>query len=295
VEDSLGNILSGGIDLHTHSSPGAFARSVDDFELAEQARDAGMRGVVIKAHEVDTSYRALLVAKKVTGVQVFGGLVLNQFVGGLNPEAVDLALKVGARMIWMPTISSRHHLEYTQRHCFSIPVSGQLPLPARKPISILDKHGRVLSEVHEIIRMIAEADACLSTGHLSPREIELLTDACMEAHLARLLITHADLALIALPIAQQVELARKGAFMEKCAITMLPQWGGVSAPRLMAGIRQIGIDRCVLASDYGQAHMPPPVQGLELLVEQLIDAGARGAEVRQMLVDNPAYLLGLPF
>lgn len=97
------NDLKGAIDIHVHSSPSIFPRSVNDLELAEQAKQAGMRAIVLKAHEESTVSRAKLVSKVVEGIEVYGSLVLNEYVGGLNPYAVDMAIQQGAKLIWMPT------------------------------------------------------------------------------------------------------------------------------------------------------------------------------------------------
>jgi len=105
-------LLRGAIDLHTHSAPSLFDRLLDDVGLAEQARDAGMRAVLYKAHEQDTTGRAALVRRAVPGIQAFGGLVLNHVAGGLNPAAVEASIGLGARMVWMPTMSAAHHIAF---------------------------------------------------------------------------------------------------------------------------------------------------------------------------------------
>jgi len=84
-------LLRGAIDLHTHSAPSFFDRLLDDVELAEQARAAGMRAVLYKAHEQDTTGWAA--RRAVPGIQAFGGVVLNHAVGGLNPAAVDASIR----------------------------------------------------------------------------------------------------------------------------------------------------------------------------------------------------------
>ena len=71
-------LLRGGYDLHAHSFPSHVSRSVDDFELLEQAAGAGMAGVMIKNHYESTAARAALMNKR-SGlpVRAYGGLVLN--------------------------------------------------------------------------------------------------------------------------------------------------------------------------------------------------------------------------
>jgi hypothetical protein len=98
--DHLPDYLEGAVDLHVHSAPDVDRRRFDDLELARAAKDAGMGAVLIKSHQNSTVERAWLVAQCVPGIRVYGGLVLNETVGGLNVAAVRLALKLGARQFW---------------------------------------------------------------------------------------------------------------------------------------------------------------------------------------------------
>jgi hypothetical protein len=126
-------LLRGAIDLHTHSAPSFFDRLLDDVGLAEQARAAGMRAVLYKAHEQDTTGRAALVRRAVPGIQAFGGVVLNHAVGGLNPAAVDASIKLGARMVWMPTMSAQHHVGFFGGSHFGPRMPARPSAPAGSP------------------------------------------------------------------------------------------------------------------------------------------------------------------
>jgi hypothetical protein len=56
-----------------------------------------MAGFVVKSHHGSSVESATLVDRKVSDLKVLGGLVLNQFVGGLNPLAVEAALAPGGQ------------------------------------------------------------------------------------------------------------------------------------------------------------------------------------------------------
>ena len=56
-------------------------------------------------------------------MKVFGGVALNQTVGGLNPYAVELALRMGGRMVWFPTLSSAAHIDHHEHHDTGFPTS----------------------------------------------------------------------------------------------------------------------------------------------------------------------------
>ena len=68
-----GNPLVGAIDMHVHAGPDTASRSVNDFELAQKAKELGMRGVVTKNHEFITNDRAYLVRQVMTSGRA-GGL-----------------------------------------------------------------------------------------------------------------------------------------------------------------------------------------------------------------------------
>ena len=43
-------LLQGSIDIHVHGSPSLFPRLLDNAQCATQAKEAGMKGIVIKTH-----------------------------------------------------------------------------------------------------------------------------------------------------------------------------------------------------------------------------------------------------
>ena len=72
--------------------------------------DSGMSSIVYKSHVTITSDRATIAESVVQGIHVYGGIVLNEAVGGFNPSAVEAALQLGAKVIWMPTFSAHNHI-----------------------------------------------------------------------------------------------------------------------------------------------------------------------------------------
>ena len=175
-------LLQGAIDLHQHAAPSVFERVTDDIGLALESRQRGMRAVLLKAHEHDTTGRAALVRRQVPGIETFGGIVLNHSVGGLNPQAVDGCIKLGGRMVWMPTLSARHHIGFFGGSHFGTSMRAKVDAADRETtkqktlagLSVLDAHGALLPGVREILELIAAADICFSTGHLSLPEIRVL-------------------------------------------------------------------------------------------------------------------------
>ncbi len=103
--------VTGAVDMHCHPHPDLFPRLADDLEVVQHAGQVGLRAVMIKCHSEPTVSRAYLAEKISPGVQVFGGIVLNRSVGGINPAAAEAALRLGAKEVWMPTVDARYHGE----------------------------------------------------------------------------------------------------------------------------------------------------------------------------------------
>ena len=276
--------LAGAIDLHVHGAPDVWPRRLDDVSLARQAAAAGMRAILLKSHHTLTADRASLVDGLVEGVRVFGGLALNQAVGGLNPAAVEAALALGARQIWMPTLSAANH-----RRAMGAPGG----------IRILDEAGALQPAVLEILDLMAGHPAILGTGHLSVQETRALVPAAQAAGLKRILVTHPELSIIRMPLDVQRELALLGVFFERCLIAAVPPGPSVppgpraSLEEIARAVREIGPETSVLATDFGQPENPPPVEGLRIYIQAMQRLGISQADIQRMTRDNPAWLLGL--
>jgi Family of unknown function (DUF6282) len=274
---ALPDFLEDAIDLHVHSAPDVDARRFNDLDLAREAARAGMGAILIKSHQNSTVERAWLVSKVVTGIQVFGGLVLNETVGGLNVAAVKLALAMGAKEIWMPTRSALNHRLFHGE-------SGG--------ISVLDAGGRLVPAAQAIIEAVAQTDCILSTGHLSPREAVALIHHARQCGVGKVLVTHPEWAPTFYPFAQQKELALLGnVWFERCFVSTTHLCGSVPFKVIEQAIIEAGVDSTVLSTDLGQPQTPPPAEGLRLYADQLRSSGFSVDHIRQMMCTNPAHLL----
>lgn len=267
----LGSDLRGAIDLHTHSAPDVMARAIDDLEVARQARAAGLRAVVLKNHVAPTAARAEVAARVVPGVGVFGGVVLNQAVGGLNAEAVSAALRFEGRrgrVVWLPTMDAGSKV---------VVVAG----------------GRIVPALAPVLRLVAEHDLLLATGHARPAEALVILDAARAAGVRKLLVTHALSASVRASVSECKALVARGALIELAYLPLLTE---KDAPDLAAHallIKEVGARHFVLSSDLGRAGLPLPVDGLRAFAEGLAAEGVSADELDQMLRLNPARLLGL--
>jgi hypothetical protein len=273
----LPDYLQGAVDLHVHSAPDVDKRRFDDLELARAAKDAGLGAVLIKSHQNSTVERAWLVSQCVPGIRVYGGLVLNETVGGLNPAAVRLALELGARQVWMPTRSARNHRLY----------HGQ---PGG--ITILDEQGKLLPVVEEILLAMAKSDCILGTGHLSPQETYVLIDAAQKAGVSKILVTHPEWGPTYHSWEAQKELAMRGdVFFERCFVSTTHLCGCVPFETIERAIIETGVERTILSTDLGQPETPPPAEGLRLYAERLRSTGFSVDHIRTMMQANPDRLL----
>jgi hypothetical protein len=295
--DAVTRLMRGSIDLHVHPSPSLFPRRIDAVEAARQAGEAGMRAIVIKSHHHSTAPELLpLKAHSLSQVpvQVFGGVVLNSYVGGLNPYIVDMTLRMGGKIVWFPTISSENHIRHhqAQPHMkFPSQVGRELPDLA---VKVLDDQGKLLPEARQILELIAEADAILSTGHISVTEAMALLHGAKEAGVRRLLINHPDFVIEASEADVQ-EFVRMGAYIEHSMCMYHPEstfhlW---NFDRLKRWIQLVGPERTLLGSDLGQKNNPLPVEGLRYTVEKLLDIGVKEQEIELMIRKNAEGLLGL--
>jgi hypothetical protein len=270
------DLLAGAADLHVHSSPDIDERRYDDIDLAREAAKAGMGAILIKSHQNSTVERAYLVSKIVPEISVFGGLVLNESVGGLNPAAVRVALRLGAKEIWMPTRSARNHRQHEMQ-------------PGG--ITIFDGDGNLLPVVEEILSAVAQSDCILSTGHLSPIEGTALLRRAHGLGIRKLLVTHPEWAPTFYPFELQQELASLGVFFERCFVSTTHRCGFTPFETIEQAIDELGWNSTILATDLGQVDTPSPVDGMRLYVERLLSTGFTRDAMRQMLVSNPARLL----
>ena len=288
------DLLRGAIDLHIHAAPDIVPRLMNDLQLAEAARDAGMAALVLKSHHMMTADRAQIARSLYPEVRVFGGLALNApSCGGLNPEAVKCALRMGARIIWLPTFSAANHIRAT-----STRVTGNLGAMAQgfAPIAVqvLDGDGNPLPELREILALVAQADVVLATGHLSVAEIKVVVDAALEAGVRKILVNHPELWLVGMSVEDQRALAARGVMLERCIRSVTSKGNEALSPRLIADqIKAVGAESTVMATDYGQVDSSPPPQGMLRYIEEMLEHGISATDVEMMVRVNPARMLGL--
>lgn len=273
-------LMEGALDIHTHIGPDPRVdRRADAVEVARYARRLGMRGLVLKSHEYPTAPLASTVARVVEGIEVYGGVCLDNEVGGLNPHAVWASGRMGARILWMPTFSARADTVHGRRGA---------------PLDLLDEGGRLRPEVEECLDLAREFGMAVATGHISPREALAVVSACRERGIPAV-VTHASSSAVwlGLTLDHQKALADRGAFLEHCVHALMPLTLRLPVEEMVAQIRAVGAERCILSTDFGQDFHPIPPEGLRMGIAHLLRAGLTAEELDRMVRRNPARLLGL--
>ena len=292
----VARVLKGSVDLHVHPAPSPLPRRVDAVEAAQAAESIGMRAIVVKSHHHSTVIDVLALGRDLNGlpVKVYGGIALNSAVGGLNPYAVDLALKLGGRIVWFPTIGSPQHIAHHAAHPDLKFPKLAVHVREERPIDVLDENGELRPEVHDIIGLIKEHDAILASGHMAPDRILAVFEAAHAAGLRRLLVNHPNFVVEATH-EQGRRFVELGAVIEHslCMYDDRSSFYNWDIDVLLGWIGAVGADRSTLGSDLGQMKNPLPSEAFTNIVGQLLDAGLGEADVEAMVRRNPARLLDL--
>jgi hypothetical protein len=276
--------LTGAADLHVHFGPDAHReRSVTALEAARDAKNAGHAALVLKSHDYPTPAVASLTGDLVPEVRVFGGICCDNSIGGMNPAAVEVALRLGAKVVWLPTLTSRQD--------FDSGIMQRLGLGG-EPVDVSDEEGELLPPTREVLMLVGEHDAVLATGHVSSADHFAVTRARGSVSV---LVTHAmePLAGPNLSIEECVELADMGATIELTAFTCLGAMASRPIEDIVGCVRAVGTERCTIATDYGQKANPRPAEGLQQFADALVEAGLDEKEIRAMACTNPCRLLGI--
>jgi hypothetical protein len=295
--DRVADLLEGAVDLHVHPAPSPMPRRMDGAEAARLAGEAGFAAIVVKSHHHSTVMEIL--ALEQAGVdhgdaRLFGGIALNGQVGGINPHAVDLALKMGGRIVWFPTIASAKHIQHHREHPNLKFPKLSIHLQPEDPIEVLGPDGTVLPEVIAVLESIKEHDAILASGHMAPEQITAVFEAAREVGVTRMLVNHPNFVIEA-TYEQARHWAELGAFVEHslCMYDEESSFHNWDLDTLVAWIEAVGPERSTLASDLGQMNNPLPTDSFRKIVGRLVERGMPDDTIRTMVARNPAELLGV--
>jgi hypothetical protein len=282
--------LVGAYDLHVHTLPSLFSRSLTDVEMARHAADHGLVGILLKNHFESTVGRAQLAGDAVAGTHVYGSLTLNAFAGGINPAAVETALRLGAKEIFFPTVDAAGHVAvFGHAGGFGYQESGMKD--DRPGIGVLTAGGQLTEPAKTVIKLVQEAGAILGTGHLSGEEIFAVSDFCKTEGFGKLLITHPYFNPPKLNVSQQAELTTAGAVIELCAGNLYPIPGTARLENYLETISTLGVESLIVSSDAGQPRKSLPGETLRIFTQCLMEKGIGQEMIDRLVKINPARLL----
>jgi len=294
VED----LLVGAIDLHCHSGPSVMPRRLDHIEAIEEAEAAGFDAVLFKDHYYSVAPVVKLLEKRYAhfNVKMLSGIALNNAVGGVNRYAVDHALQLGARLVWMPTFSSANHIDH---HNKDVDFDKKFPTPMAKmmaptPLNVTTPSGDLQDEVKIVLDLIAQNDIVLSAGHLHIDEIWALFEEAKKRGVKRLLVNHPNY-IVDATLDDIKKLSSMGAYLEHsmCMFVEGSHYKFYDPETLYALIEAGGIERTILGSDLGQKGNPNPVDGFRSVIKLCLELGYDQESIRKMISKNAAQLIGL--
>lgn len=232
-----------------------------------------MAGFVLKSHHYPTGPVAELLTRVYPGLTVVGAVALNDEVGGLNVAAVEAAAKTGGGVVWMPTFSAHHYtMQQHDRAGIEIASDGKLAPAALAVLEVARSH-----------------EMAVASGHVSPAEAILLFRAARDVGITRLIATHPTHWSTREELA---EMARLGAYIEHAFLSCMPSRGRTTPAEVASLIGELGPERCVVTSDFGQWMNPPPAEGMRMAIAELLNAGMSPEDVTTVVKTNPKALVG---
>jgi hypothetical protein len=232
-------------DLHVHAAPSLLPRHGNDAQTTAAEQAVGFGTIVLKAHEGSTVERAAAL-----GDEVFGGIVLNSPVGGANPDAVQVAARLGGRVVWMPTVSAPNHKRGASSPELSVHRGFEL-----RVVEIVDDTGRLLPAWHDVLDVIAEHDLLLASGHLAAAETVLLFTEARRRGVQRLMVNHPLMAFLHWSDEAALALQALDVHLE---LGILPDLLGDADHASLDLTRSYPPSLLVFGGDLGHAHHPGP-------------------------------------
>jgi hypothetical protein len=267
-------------------------RILGHHEAFKMAEEAGFKALLYKDHYyLGVPHCAVL--KDIypdSKVELYSGVALNNASGGVNPHAVDHAIKLGGKIVWFPTFAAKNHIEaYASK---SFPKTAK-PMLAPIPLTVLDANGRLIDEARQICDLIAEGDIILAGGHLHVSELFILFEEARKRGVKKMLVNHPSY-IIGCSDEDIRGLVALGAYMEHSICMFIPGRAKQHETEDLIHMMEVaGVDRTILGSDLGLTQAPKPVDGYRMIVSDLLDHQVPKADIRKITSTNAAGLLNL--
>ena len=293
-KEDVAALLVGAVDLHCHSGPAAMPRILDHHEALMDCAAARFRALVYKDHFYLGTPHAILLEKLFpeTGVRLFSGIALNNASGGINPHAVNHAAMIGAKIVWMPTLSAENHIAQASGQAKTFPKTTKKMLDTIG-LSALDANGKLSDASKQVLDVIAEADIILAGGHLPASELKILFEEAGRRGVKKMIVNHPTY-IVGCTDDDIRDLVKLGAYMEHSICMFVEGRSKKYGPDKLAHLIEVaGVDRTLLCSDLGLVGSPRPVDGYREIVSTLLDLQMPASDIRKLISSNAASLLNL--
>ena len=87
-------------------------------------------------------------------------------------------------------------------------------------------------------------------------------------------------------------MASLGAHLEHTFLSCMPAGGGKSIEELVSSLNTLGLEHCLVTTDFGQWMNPPAAEGMRMAIAALLGAGMTESQVSTLVKDNPGRVLG---
>jgi hypothetical protein len=293
------------IDMHVHIGPEFLRRRYNAESLAAEARREGF-GVVMKNHFQPTTGQVSQLRRDDDKVALVGSVALNFGCGGVDDHGVRSALSGWKKdvtqsdpdpdrfVVWLPTLCCEAHLRCYNRRDLSEDwgVKGQYTRYYAEGTGYTLDSANLgkMSALKRALKVIADNDLILATGHLDREETLTAVKTAREAGVRRIILTH--------PLFHSTELdpetmARMwheyGAYSELAFVNLAMDH--LTYAQYLSVIEAVGPQGVILSSDVGQVFSPPVGEALREFYGELIRHGVKEDDIAQMSVLNPNRLL----
>ena len=287
------DILKGILDIHVHAGPSVANRQVDAADMLKEAVVAGYRGFLVKDHYFPSCMGVKMVQEHcdAQGVEIYSSMCLNNSMGLFNLMALDAAINMGAKIIYFPTVSSKNHIDH---HKGNFVGSGKMSVP-ETPVVYVDENGVMDPAAVECLKLMAEKDVVLGTGHGTAWEIDHLVEKALEVGVKRILVNHPQFHIGA-SYEQMTKWAKLGAYIEMnvCVFTSGSKLGSLDDQVIADMVKAVPLEQMILDSDMGQNGNGSPVEGMYRFIRLLMDKfGLSEEDINLIAKTNPAKLLGV--
>lgn len=285
--EDIDHLVTGAIDTHMHTAPGAFPRHDTDFSAARKAEEHDMRAIVTKNHHFETASRAWIVREEL-GFDLLGGITLNEWVGGLNPHAVDGVAEFDADIVWMPTITAANHLENAAVQMF------ESEEEEKGGITVLNDEDELTEDTLDLLDRIADHGFVIGLSHLSPEEAIALVDEATNRGVEEFLVQHPHANFLNYSHDQMRTITDLGATLEFHYICTTEMMGNAATvDDYVAAVDAVGPSNAVMATDGGATANPPAMEQFKQFIQAMLDAGVTEADVETMIKENPRRIFEL--